>query len=299
VKALEYHRPGTVDETCALLAKLGARARLVAGGTAVAILLKEGLLDVDHLVSLERVPLGGVTVDDGVVRIGAMATHQQLADHPLIRARLPVLAEVLAQVASRRIRNVATLGGNLCWAEAASDPPGLLMALGAHVTVASAAGARRLAVRDLFRDYFTTALAPDELLTGVEIPAPPPDAGAAYVKFTPQSKADKPVLAVTALVRRAGGRCAGAALVVGAAGPVPLALPDVAATLAGTALDPAAVDAVAARYAEAAQPVSDTRGSEDYKRRMIRVLVGRALGQAWARAGRAGLPAAAGGDGRG
>lgn len=283
--ALAYHRPATIDEACALLATLGPRARIVAGGTAVAILLKEGLLDVDHLVSLERVALTQVAWRDGALTIGAMATHQILVEHPLVRAHVPVLAEVLAQVASRRIRNVATLGGTLCWAEAASDPPGLLMALGARVTAASARGRRELAVRELFQDYFTTALAPDEVLTEVTIPAARPGTGIAYIKFTPQSKADKPVLGVTALVRRAGERCEDAAVVVGAAGPVPLALPGADAALAGRALDAAAMEAVAARYAETAQPVSDTRGSEGYKRRMIRVLVARALRQAWTRAG--------------
>lgn len=285
MKALDYHRPRTVEEACDLLARLGPRARLVAGGTAVAILLKEGLLDVDHLVSLERVPLGHVAWRAGALAIGATVTHQALADHPLVREHVPVLAEVFAQVASRRIRNVATIGGNLCWAEAASDPPGLLMALGARVTAASARGRRQVAVRALFQDYFTTTLAPDEVLTEVEVPAPPADAGVAYVKFTPQSKADKPVLAVTALVRRREGRCAGAALVVGAAGPTPLALPDADAALRGTTVDDAAVATVAERYAAAAQPVSDPRGSEDYKRRMVRVLIGRALRQAWERAG--------------
>jgi carbon-monoxide dehydrogenase medium subunit len=285
VKTLAYHRPATVSEACELLATLGPRARLVAGGTAVAILLKEGLIDVDHLISLERVALDHVAWRDGALTIGAMATHQALAEHPLVLAHVPAVAEVLGQVASRRVRNVATLGGNLCWAEAASDPPGLLVALGARVTAVSVRGRRELAVRDLFEDYFTTTLAPDELLTEVVVPAPPPGTEVAYIKFTPQSKADKPVLAVTALARRAGGRCAGAAVVVGAAGPVPLALPDVDATLVDGRMDEADLQRVAARYAEAAQPVSDTRGSEAYKRRMIRVLVRRAIGQAWARAG--------------
>jgi carbon-monoxide dehydrogenase medium subunit len=287
MKDLEYHRPAAVDEACGLLATLGPRARVVAGGTAVAILLKEGLLDVDHLIGLERLPLDRVAWRDGALTVGATTTHQTLAEHPLVRARLPVLAEVLGQVASRRVRNVATLGGNLCWAEAASDPPGLLIALGARVTAVSVRGRREVSVRDLFQDYFTTTLAADELLTDVVVPAPPADTGVAYVKFTPQSKADKPVLAVTALARRVDGRCTGAAIVVGAAGPVPVALPDVDAWLVGAGMDAAALERVAARYAEVARPVSDPRGSESYKRRMIRVLVRRAMEQAWARAGRA------------
>ena len=287
MRGLTYHRPSDVHEACDLLATLGPRARVVAGGTAVAILLKEGLLDVDHLIGLERVGLADVEWRDGALTIGALATHQALAEHPLVHARLPILAEVLGQVASRRVRNVATLGGNLCWAEAASDPPGLLMALGARATVMSARGRRELAVSELFIDYFTTSLTPDELLIDVTVPAPPAGTGIAYLKFTPQSKADKPVLAVTALTGRSGSRCTRAVVVVGAAGPVPLSLPDVDGTLVDREMDEAGVAEVAVRYGEAAQPVSDTRGSEGYKRRMIGVLVRRALGQAWLRAGQA------------
>jgi carbon-monoxide dehydrogenase medium subunit len=218
--------------------------------------------------------------------MGAMASHQMLAEHPVIRARVPVLSEILGQVASRRIRTVATIGGNLCWAEAASDPPGLLMALDARVTAQSVRGRRHIAVRDLFQDYFTTSLAPDEVLTEVALPAPAAGAGVSYIKFTPQSKADKPVLGVTAVMRSRAGVCEHVAIVLGAAGPTPIALPEVDAQLHGRRLDDAeAVAAVAAGYAEAARPVSDTRGSEAYKRQMIRVLVRRALAQAAARAG--------------
>jgi carbon-monoxide dehydrogenase medium subunit len=286
VKGFGYHRPESLAAACGLMAQFGRQGRLMAGGTALSILLKEGLLDADQIVSLERVGLDAVSWDGAVLTAGAMVTHQALVDDPLVRAHVPVLAEVLSQVASRRIRNVATLGGNLCWAEAASDPPGLLIALGADVGVRSVRGERRVGLRDLFQDYFTTTLAPDEVVSDVRVPAPPPGAGLSYLKFTPQSKADKPVIAVTALVRRADGACAEARVVVGAAGPTPLGLPAVDAELRGEVLDGSpGVGRAAEAYAEAAQPVSDTRGSEAYKRRMIRVLVRRALGQAWTRAG--------------
>jgi carbon-monoxide dehydrogenase medium subunit len=285
VTVIGYHRPETLEATCRLMAEYGRRAKLMAGGTALTILLKEGLLDADQIVSLDQVPLGGVSWDGRMLTAGAMVTHQALVEHPLVRTHVPALAEVLAQVASRRIRNVATIGGNLCWAEAASDPPGLLVALGAEVTIRSVRGQRRLGVQDLFQDYFTTTLAPDEVLTEVRVPAAPAGAGVSYLKFTPQSHADKPVIAVTALVRRTGDACAEARVVVGAAGPMPLALPAADAQLRGEALDASrAVWRAAEAYAEAAQPVSDTRGSEGYKRRMIRVLVRRALEHAWTRA---------------
>jgi carbon-monoxide dehydrogenase medium subunit len=283
--SIRYHRPRTVAEACDLLAKFGPGARILAGGTALGILMKERLVDLEHIVSLESTSLDGVAWADGVLRVGAMATHQALTDHPTVRARLPILAEVLGQVASRRIRNVATLGGNLCWAEAASDPPGLLVALDASVVVQSVRGTRHLLVRDLFADYFTTALALDEVLTEVLIPAAN-GAGIAYLKFAPQSRADKPVLGVTARVERDGDAWGGGRVVVTAAGPRPLSLPVVDARLRGIrGGDEDAMVHVAEGYAAAAEPVSDTRGSAAYKRRMIGVLVRRALREAWRRAG--------------
>jgi carbon-monoxide dehydrogenase medium subunit len=286
VTGIGYHRPDSLEAACELMARYGRRARVMAGGTALTILLKEGLLDADQIVSLDAVPLETVSWDGVALTAGAMVTHQTLVDHQLVRSHVPVLAEVLSQVASRRIRNVATIGGNLCWGEVASDPPGLLLALGADVGIRSVRGERRVRLQDLFQDYFTTSLVPDEILSEVRVPAPPAGAGISYLKFTPQSRADKPVIAVTALVRRTGAQCAEARVVVGAAGPTPLALPAADAELRGEALDASGtVSRVADAYADAAQPVSDTRGSEAYKRRMIRVLVRRALGQAWTRAG--------------
>ncbi len=285
MKILDYHQPATLVEASELLAKHGPEVRVMAGGTALTILLKEGLLNAVRLMSLERLGLDHVSWHNGALHVGAMTSLQALADHPLVREHVPILAEVLNQVASRRIRNVATLGGNICWAEPASDPPGVLVLLDTEATILSMRGERRLAMRDLFRDYFTTALEPDEVLIGVRIPPPPTGCGIAYIKFTPQSKADKPVLGVAALVwRDENGVCADARVVVSAAGPTPLTLPEADSEMEGQPVDSRAVEGLADRYAEAAQPVSDSRGSERYKRDMIRVLVRRAVRQAWARA---------------
>ncbi len=285
MKILDYHQPATVDEASDLLAQYGSEIRIMAGGTALTILLKEGLVDGVRLMSLERLGLDTVSWHDGALEVGAMTSLQIIADHPLVLKRLSFLAEVLNQVASRRIRNVATLGGNICWAEPASDPPGVLTLLGAEATIRNRHGERRVAMRHLFRDYFTTALEPDELLTAIRIPPLPPGAGVSYIKFTPQSKADKPVLGVAALALPAEDKlCREARVVVSAAGPTPLSLPEADAEMQGRDVESDAVEKLAERYAEAAQPAADSRGSEKYKRDMIRVMVRRALRKAWARA---------------
>jgi carbon-monoxide dehydrogenase medium subunit len=281
MKIVDYHQPATFAEVSELLTRYGAEARIMGGGTALTILLKEGLIDSVRLVSLERMGLDSVAWKDGALHVGAMTSLQALADHPLVHAHLPILSEVLHQVASRRIRNVATLGGNICWAEPASDPPGILMLVEAEATIMSGRGERRLTMRDLFRDYYTTALEPDEVLTSVRIPPPRKDTGLAYIKFTPQSKADKPVLGVAASIRVERGACAEARVVVSAAGPTPLSMPEADATICGQSVESRAVEELGNQYAEAAQPMSDSRGSEDYKRDMVRVLVRRALRRAW------------------
>ncbi|MBI4528265.1 MAG: xanthine dehydrogenase family protein subunit M [Deltaproteobacteria bacterium] len=286
MRILEYRAPDTLEEALEFLAQHGPEARISAGGTALTILLKEGLIHAARLVSLERLGLDYVTWQNGALHVGAMTSLQILADHPVVSERVPILAEVLKQVASRRIRNVATLGGNVCWAEAASDPPAVLVLLDAEVTIRSARGERRVRMRDLFLDYFTTTLESDEIMTEIKVSPPSPGSGVSYIKFTPQSKADKPVLGVAALARPAeNGACAEARVVVGAAGPAPLALPDADSEARGQAIDGGVLERLAERYAGAAQPVSDSRGSESYKRDMIRVLVPRALRQAWARGG--------------
>jgi carbon-monoxide dehydrogenase medium subunit len=282
MKIVDYHQPTTFADLAELLTRYGAEARLMGGGTALTILLKEGLIDSVRLISLERMGLDSVSWRDGALHVGAMTSLQALADHPLVHEHVPILCEVLHQVASRRIRNVATLGGNICWAEPASDPPGLLMLLDAEATISSGRGERRVPVRDLFRDYYTTALEADEVLTVVRIPPQRKDAGLAYIKLTPQSKADKPVLGVAASIRAEKGVCGEARVVVSAAGPTPLSLPEADAGMGGHPVASRAAEELADRYAEAAQPVSDSRGSESYKRDMIRVLVRRALRQAWA-----------------
>ncbi len=285
MKILDYHQPATFDEASELLAQHGPEIRVMAGGTALTILLKEGLVNTVRLLSLEQLGLDYVSWHEGALDVGAMTSLQTVADHPLVLEHLPILPEVLNQVASRRIRNVATLGGNICWAEPASDPPGILTLLGAETTIRSARGERRGARRDLFQDDCTTILEPDELLTAVRICPPPAGSGVSYINFTPQSKADKPVLGVAALVLPAeSGLCREARVVVSAAGPKPLRLPEVDAEMQGREVESEAVEKLADRYAEAAQPASDSRGSESYKRDMIRVMVRRAIRKAWARA---------------
>jgi carbon-monoxide dehydrogenase medium subunit len=277
---LDWREPASIDEALDLLATYGEEAKVLAGGTWITLVLRQGLLAPSLLVSLHRIAgLNNISVDaDGSVHFGPMVRLRQAELSPLVRERLPVLNETLADVANVRVRYQATIGGNLCDADYASDPPTVLAVLGAVVQVRSLRGTRSVPVRDLIVGHYATVVEPDELLVDVVIPPLLPGAGAAYLKFRTRSHEDRPCLGVAAVVALdLEGRCRQVEVVVGAVADRPRRFPDVLAALAGQPLDAAAIDAVAEAYAGRIDPISDLRGSAEYRRRMIRVFVRRAL----------------------
>src|SRR5207245_3397543 len=188
----DYHEPREVAEALALLVKHGEDAHLIAGGTATVLLLRQGLIRPGHVISLRAIgALSGIgRAHDGGLRIGATATHRQAERSADVRALSPALTNAFASVATVRIRNQATVGGNLAHADPAQDPPPMLAALGAAVTVVSPRGARSIAVEDLAVDHFTTTLAGDEIITEVIVPPLAPGTRATYVKFLPRTADD-------------------------------------------------------------------------------------------------------------
>jgi aerobic carbon-monoxide dehydrogenase medium subunit len=263
--------PGSLAEALALRAEHGEEATVLAGGTFLGILMNQGFLSPSAFLSLGRVgELGAIAVDGGRLRLGAMATHAAVERSAEVRARWPVLARAFGLVASLRVRNQATVGGVLADADYASDPPSVLAALGAQVVLRSAAGERSVAVEELILGYYETCIAPDELL--VEVVVPPAPARAVYRKFRSRSTEDRPCVAVAATLD--GGRLR---VVVGAVAEVPQQFPDVCALADGRPLEPALREEIARRYAERIEPMSDSRGSAEYRRRVTRVEVRRAL----------------------
>lgn len=279
--------PATVDEVLDLLGRYGEEAKPVAGGTWLALVLRQGLLWPSLLVSLRRVSgLAGITVDEGgTLRLGAMTRLRSVETSPLVWERLPVVAETYREVANVRVRYQATVGGNLCDADYASDPPALLVGLGARVVATSQHGRREIPVRDFIVGHYQTVLEPDELVTEVLVPPLPPEAGAVYLKYRTRSHEDRPCIGVAAVVIPDGEGClARAEVVVGAVAERPQRLPEVLDAVRGRALDDATIGEIAERYAASIEPLSDLRGSAWYRSEMIRVLVERALRAARERA---------------
>lgn len=206
---------------------------------------------------------------DGGLRLGAMVTHREVERAAECTA-WPALQYTFERVASPRVRNHATVGGVLADADYASDPPAMLTALSAHAILRSRHGERSVPIEELILGYYETCIAPDELL--VEVRLPPPPARAVYRKFRSRSSEDRPCVAVAAARGDDGLR-----VVVGAVAETPQHFPDVCAIGRDAALDDAVAEEVAERYAERVTPLADARGSAEYRRRICRVEVRRAV----------------------
>jgi aerobic carbon-monoxide dehydrogenase medium subunit len=279
LRSFELAEPESVPEAVEILARPDGDTRIVAGGTALLPAMRLGLVTPDRLVSLDRIPgLSGIRVDEGALEAGAMTSLAVLARHGDVRSRWPLLAQAAGRVATPAIRSTATLGGNLCYAEAASDPAPALLCLDAQVRVAGSAGERVLPVGRLFTGFYETAVAAGEILTAIRVPAPPEGARSAYVKFCPRSAEDKPLVGVAALlVLDAGKRVVDIRIALGGAAPTPMRARQAEAVLTGQALTDAATRAAADAAAAEAEPLSDLMGSAGYRREMIRVWMRRLL----------------------
>lgn len=278
-----FHTPASTQEALALLREHGDEARVIVGGTALVILMKQGLVQPGHLVSLSRLEsLGGIRQEDGALRIGALVTHREAETSPLLRAHAPALAATFADVATVRIRNQATVGGNVAHGDPALDPPVTLTALDASVQVASADGERLVPLDTFYRDYYETALRPDEIVTGVYVPALPAASGAAYLKFLPRTQDDYATVGVAARLTLAGDgqSIADARVALGAVGSTTLRARAVENALRGQPATEAVFREAARAVRAEVDPISDSRGTAAYKRDMAEVFVRRGLVQA-------------------
>ena len=283
----EYREPDTLEEALALLGELGEEAKIVAGGTALVIMLNQRLLMPSHLISLRKLrDIDQIESSDGTLQLGALATLRAVETSPVVKEQSPVLAETYAQVATLRIRNMATVGGSLAHADPNQDPPVILMALDARVGLASAGGRREVVLDEFFTDYYETVVRPDELVTRVVVPRAAPHTGSTYLKFLPRTSEDYATVGVAARVSLEpdSGVCQDCRLVLGGVGATPLRAREAEDLLKGQKSTPELLQEVGAAARQLTDPVSDSRGSAQYKRAMTGVFVGRAIEQAWERA---------------
>jgi carbon-monoxide dehydrogenase medium subunit len=269
-----YVRVATVAEALAALAE-HPDGRFLAGGHSLLPALKLRLAEPAALIDIGRVAeLRGITQVGRTLTIGSLTTHDQVASSDAVRAGARLLTEACAKVGDAAVRNWGTLGGNLAHADPASDPPPALVAAGARLQLQSSAGTRWVAAGEFFSDLFLTALASDEIITALEVPAAGAHTGSAYLKH-PHPASGYAVCGAAAVVELDdAGRCDSARLAIGGVGPVPVAI-DLTA-LSGESLQQSAVDTALAGI-DIADPLSDPYASADYRMRLARVLGRRAV----------------------
>ena len=280
MNSFELMEPATLDEAVSLLDPEDAGVRVIAGGTALMLMMKARLFHPVRLISLRHLDgeIRGVRQGaDGGLRIGALTTLVELERSALVAATFPVLTRALRTLSNVRVRNVATLGGHLAHGDPHMDLPPILLTLGARVRTIGPRGERWIDIADLIVGYYQVALDKDELIVEVDVPAQPPSVFTSYAKFAALSADDWPSVGVAVWCRTDSGRIAEARVAVSAATERPTRVPGAEAALVGGGATMEAFASAADAAAREVQPLADIRGSAAYKREMVRVHVRRAL----------------------
>jgi CO/xanthine dehydrogenase FAD-binding subunit len=265
---------------------LEAGARPIAGGTDLVVGARQGKAPLpDALVAIDRIAeLQGIRERDAGLAIGALATHREIASHPVVRQRFTALADASAIVGSHATRSQGTIGGNVMNASPAMETGGPLLCFDAAATLGSVADTRTVSLADLLVAPGATSASPSELLTGIQLPDPGERVGSCYVRLEYRRHMEIAVVAGTAFVVLDGSRVAEARVAITAVAPSVLRVPEAEAALVGSDGDADAIVAAAAAAARAARPIADVRASVEYRRAMTEVMVRRALAGALARA---------------
>ena len=288
MRNFNYLEPTTVAEACALLKQHGGEAKLLAGGTHLTILMKQGLYQPKALINIKKIPeLRVIKFDSGEgLTIGALVTHREIETSALVRKNFPVLCDTEREVANIRVRNMGTIGGNLASGEPLTDLSQIFISLDGKAKIAGPSGQRTIPVEELFLDFYTTSLAEDEILTQVVLPPLPPRSVVEYIRFSSSSVVDKPSagVAVRLTLETSGETIHAARIVLGCVGATPVRARKAEALLTAKQFTPGLAEEAGALASQECSPTSDLRGSEQYKRAIVGVLVRRAASRAYERA---------------
>jgi aerobic carbon-monoxide dehydrogenase medium subunit len=282
----DYHAPKSLAEAIALLQQHGDQAKVLSGGQSLLPLLKLRMGAAAHLVDIGRIPgLEYIKEEGGFLKIGGRTKESALERSDVIKQKYAIIHDTALVIADPIVRNRATVGGNLAHADPANDHPATMIALGAEVTVTGPKGERTIPIDKLFTGIFSTALAPDEILTEIRVPTPPARSGGAYVKLERKVGDFATAAAAAQLTLAADGTVERAGIALTAAGPTPIRAVEAEKFLQKKKPDAKTIAEAAKLAAQATSPSADRRGSVEYKREMARVLTARALTKAVERAG--------------
>lgn len=281
----EYYAPHSVDEAVALLQRFDGEAKVLAGGHSLIPLMKLRLAEPQVLVDINRIPgLAYIREEGGYLRIGATTRTNELLGSDLLRRSYSILTDAAHQIADPLVRNLGTVGGNLCHGDPGNDLPACMLALGAEMALAGPKGPRTVPASSFYKDTFVTEVGPTEVLVEVRIPKARPHQGTAYHKIEKRVGDFAMAGAAASVVLNSAGRVETAGLGLTGVGPTAILASRAANSLVGQLPDEAHLGLASQLAEEAAQPASDLRGPMEYKRAMVGVLTRRVLDRALARA---------------
>ena len=276
MKKFDYYQPETLKEAYGLMEKFGGNARYIAGGTDIVWRIKQGVTQADALISLRRIAsLGGITVNGGLT-LGSMALFRDIERDSAIAGGYASLAQAVSILANPQVRNVATVGGNLCNGAPSADCAPPLMVMEAILTIEGPGGKREVPIGDFFTGPGQTCMDGTEVLTQIKVPEMGPDSGSIFLKKGRVSQ-DISIVNAAASLSMDGKVCRKCRLAVGSVAPVPLRLPGVEAMVEGQEIDQELLDRVVEMVEDAVSPITDVRSTEEYRRAMSGVLVKRAI----------------------
>jgi carbon-monoxide dehydrogenase medium subunit len=279
IRSFDLLQPRSLPEAVEMLARHGDDARALGGGTTLIILMKQRALYYPYLVDLQTIPgLGEINVESDGVRIGALVTHRRIECSSVIRASFPALANAFEQIGNVRIRQTASVGGNLAHADYRLDPPPVFLVLGAEVSLLGAKGTRTVPLSQFFTGLYETALEPAELLVDIKVPFMPENSRAIYLRYNTLSANDWPCLGVAAFFAKTNGRCCELRVALGGLASTPVLVGGLDFVKDQT-LDSAVMERLLETVDQQIAPFADLRGSEWYKRRMARLFVKKAVEQ--------------------
>lgn len=284
--AITYESPKSLNQALSLLAAAGEKGRVLAGGTDLLIQLRAGVRQPDHIIDAKAIPelqVLSFSPQEGL-HLGAAVACCRLIEDPAVRQHYPGLVEAAGLIGSVQIQSRCSLGGNLCNGSPAADTTPALIALGAVCHVTGAKGPRTVAVEDFVVSPGRTVLQPDELLVEFRIPAPNPHSSDCYQRFIPRNEMDIAVVGVGASVTLNGNTCTAARISLAAVAPTPLFTKEASASLVGKPLNDDTIAAAAALAQKIATPITDMRGTAEYRTHLVGVLTRRVLTTAAERA---------------
>lgn len=289
----DYLEPRTIEEAVSLLSRYGGEAKVIAGGTDLTNLIRTKTIRPKYVVDIERIP--GLDYmrydDDGTLSIGALTSIRSLETSAELKKRHPVISQAAGQLGSVAIRNVATIGGNLCHASPAADTAPSLIGLRAKVKIAGPAGERAVPLEGFFIGPGQTVLKRGEIVVEIQVPPVPAHTKGVYLKHATRGSADLAILGVAVIATLDGVRCRNVRIVLGAVAPTPMRARNAEKLLEGKALDDALIENVARIASDETRPITDVRSSADYRREMVKIFTRYAIEAALGKEETAGRPA--------